>query len=421
MEINKENYEAFLLDLWEGNLSEGHKAILYSFLDKHPELDEGDALALLDDVSLTTPNVEFDQATLDFESINKKNYEFFFIAYLEGDLSTSEIKNVDEFLSHHPELNTKFEQFKKARLTEATYDTLGSVEKEGLDFEQINIHNYEFFFIAYAEGDLSDSQIEQVDRFISDHPELSKEFSQFSLAKLPIDETVYPHKDLLLKDSTPIISIQSRWLIGVAAASVALFFFFSTPFNSVHNKYSQEDEYGLDIDKHEADPFRVKKRELNTQEGVQEYKDNVNISYASSSETKSDQTENQSDSVKNSIDNKSNTQPTVYSRTDIKSNGLSNVVASLNKKKSNPISEDNSREEIVKQEKIPTILEYTTAYLQSKNVLNENGNPNLKGLLNTTLASNNDEQPALETKEESNTKRTIFKLGDFKFERIAKK
>jgi hypothetical protein len=420
MEINKENYEAFLLDLWEGTLSEDQKMLLYSFLDKHPELDEGDALALLDDVSFTKSNAEFDQEAIDFEKINKKNYEYFFIAYSEGDLSKSEMESVDAFLSNHPSLVKKFDQFNKARLTEEEFDTVNGIKKEGLDFENISIENYQFFFIAYAEGDLSSAQTNQVDTFVLDHPELSQEFDQFKRAKLPVEEITFPNKELLLSETTPVISLQSRWLIGIAAASAAVFFWFSSPIQSVDNKYAKNDGTAINIKQHEISSDKTFTSPEKSSSKQDLYKSNSTNSMAQKSgkEIKSEkETHNDIAGIKN-IEIPELKMKSVSS---IKTNQLPDVLASINPKSQNSDNKivPDGNEKI--KEEIPTVLELTTAYLQRKNLLNEDRKPNLKGILNNTLASSNNDQPVLETTEASNSKRTVFKLGDFKVERIAKK
>lgn len=417
MEINKANYEAFLLDLWEGNLSEDQKVLLYSFLEKHPELDEGDALDLLDDVSETIPNVTFDKDALNFENINDKNYEYFFIAYLEGDLSESQMNNVDNFLTDHPGLDKKFDQFKRARLTEENSIVSGSVEKGALQFETINTQNYQHLFVAYWEGDLTTDQMNEVETFVANHSELSKEFDQYKRAKLPFEVIEYPHKGLLFSDSTPVISLQSRWLIGITAAAVALFFLFTSPLNNVENKYSMNGDTKITYDEHESDPFMINQRDkINAPKNKKVERTNL-TQYAKNIEPRSIESKDNT----NTPDNDPKIIVDQQSRVNIKANGFSNVVASLNKKVSNNIEENDPKKEITTQDKIPTILEYTTAYLQRKSVLNEEKKPNLKGLLNSTLASNNNDQPVLETTEGSSSKRTVFKLGDFKFERIAKK
>src|SRR5690554_4081090 len=171
MEINKNNYEAFLLDLWEGTLSEERKVLLYNFLDEHPELNEDDSLNLLSNISIAVPELEFDKSSIDFDQINTKNYEFFFIAYAEGDLSKEEMISVDEFLKENPSLALKFEQFNKS--------------------------------------------------------------------KLPNETILFPNKGKLLLGKTNAIPNRSKhWFIGLVAASIALLFWITSPFQNTPSKYT---------------------------------------------------------------------------------------------------------------------------------------------------------------------------------------
>lgn len=66
-------------------------------------------------------------------------------------------------------------------------------------------------------------------------------------------------------------------------------------------------------------------------------------------------------------------------------------------------------------------MEYTAAYLKRKKVLDSENKPDLKNILNSTLAGVNNDQPVLATNDEGGSKRTVFQLGSFKFEKISKK
>lgn len=45
--------------------------------------------------------------------------------------------------------------------------------------EKINLHNYEAYFLDFAEGNLSDAQIQQMEEFLNLHPELRTELEDF--------------------------------------------------------------------------------------------------------------------------------------------------------------------------------------------------------------------------------------------------
>ena len=105
MHINRENYEAWLLDMMEGELSPEQEEEVRQFLAGNPDLETGTHLL---DMTLIPPEISFPLKE-DVKKggcsceINKGNYEQFCIARIEGDLSASAEKALDDFLSDNPE------------------------------------------------------------------------------------------------------------------------------------------------------------------------------------------------------------------------------------------------------------------------------------------------------------------------------
>jgi hypothetical protein len=104
MHINRENYEAWLLDMIEGELSPEQEEEVRQFLADNPDLEAGTDLL---DTTLMPAEISFPlkedikKGAGSFE-INKGNYEQFCIARIEGDLSASAEKALDDFLSDNP-------------------------------------------------------------------------------------------------------------------------------------------------------------------------------------------------------------------------------------------------------------------------------------------------------------------------------
>ncbi len=105
MHINRENYEAWLLDMTEGELSPEQEEEVRKFLAENPDLETGTDLL---DMTLIPPEISFPlkegvkKGAGSYE-INKGNYEQFCIARIEGDLPASSEKALDDFLSDNPE------------------------------------------------------------------------------------------------------------------------------------------------------------------------------------------------------------------------------------------------------------------------------------------------------------------------------
>ncbi len=105
MHINRENYEAWLLDMIEGELSAEQEEEVRQFLAENPDLETGTDLL---DMTLIPPEISFPlkedvKKGAGSNEINKGNYEQFCIARIEGDLSASAEKTLDDFLSDNPE------------------------------------------------------------------------------------------------------------------------------------------------------------------------------------------------------------------------------------------------------------------------------------------------------------------------------
>lgn len=108
--INVNNYEAYLLDLSEGNLSEDMQMELELFLIQHPELGID-----LSDLSL----ISVDEESVSFEGkqhLKKTETELIsetqFINYIEGLSSDQEKLNVEKSCALNPKLSVELELYK---------------------------------------------------------------------------------------------------------------------------------------------------------------------------------------------------------------------------------------------------------------------------------------------------------------------
>ena len=116
------NYEAFYLDFLEGNLNEEDTALLFAFLDKHPELkEEDDFLEMLTfegEVTLD-PSFVSDLKKTDtlYHAITPNNIEDFIIADLEGQLSTAKKEELTTFLQANNKYVALAETYSKVKVT----------------------------------------------------------------------------------------------------------------------------------------------------------------------------------------------------------------------------------------------------------------------------------------------------------------
>ncbi|MBN1949654.1 MAG: hypothetical protein JW801_00520 [Bacteroidales bacterium] len=120
MKLDRNNYEIFLIDYIDGNLSLDDRRIVERFLAANPDIAEEyentkEAIIESDHIS----SLELDnlyRSFSDLPKINETNFEEFCIAYHEGDLNEEEKGRVDTYLQQNPEAKALFQLHKSIRL-----------------------------------------------------------------------------------------------------------------------------------------------------------------------------------------------------------------------------------------------------------------------------------------------------------------
>ena len=125
MKLDRENYGIFIIDYFDGNLSEAEKEKLLLFLDDNIDLKK--EFKDFGKVTLSKPVITFPEkeklkipiikAT---QLINKDNYESFFILFHDGELKEDEAKELVQFLDQNPHLSGELELFGKILLEKNT-------------------------------------------------------------------------------------------------------------------------------------------------------------------------------------------------------------------------------------------------------------------------------------------------------------
>ena len=119
MEINRNNYELYMIDFLDAKLSAKQQDQLMLFLAENPDLQaEFDLLqnSIIADEVHPIP-FEFKQELKKQEHIQVSLYDELLVAKLEGDLSQNDLAKLDAEMQVYPELQTSFEQFQKTKLS----------------------------------------------------------------------------------------------------------------------------------------------------------------------------------------------------------------------------------------------------------------------------------------------------------------
>jgi uncharacterized protein YbcI len=213
--INIHNYEAFLLDHFEGRLDAASTAELEAFAMAHPMLEIAFGAHSL-------PWLEKDKTGADFKDALKKahTYSDEIIAYLEGMLSPEEKNVFEKKLESDHELSNDVARFRKTILLQDKDEKYPGKEKLYRKAEEAALNNR---YIAYLENMLAPAERRDFEAALQENNELRKEFSNWSKTKLRPDlSEAYPDKPSLKKKSRVIALFSLRTATAVAAAFLLL-------------------------------------------------------------------------------------------------------------------------------------------------------------------------------------------------------
>ncbi|MCI5055868.1 MAG: hypothetical protein MRY83_07150 [Flavobacteriales bacterium] len=113
--INRENYEIFFIDYFEGNLDFETQNLLFKFLDENPDLQQ--EFQEFEPVTLEQETVSLDKSFLKKElKINSSNEDDYIIGLLEDDLSKEERHQIKIYLDENPSKQKKLRQFEHSKV-----------------------------------------------------------------------------------------------------------------------------------------------------------------------------------------------------------------------------------------------------------------------------------------------------------------
>jgi hypothetical protein len=131
--------------------------------------------------------------------INRKNYELYFVDYLDNNLSRGDMLEFMAFLAENPDLEEELNLVKEIKLEPETisYSAKNSLKKINEEVK-ITKEQFEELCIGNIENTLSKEEIILFETQIKLHPELEKEFKLFELSILKPNLTIeFSAKDSL--------------------------------------------------------------------------------------------------------------------------------------------------------------------------------------------------------------------------------
>jgi hypothetical protein len=168
--------------------------------------------------------------------ITRKNYESFFIDYLEGHLDENLIDPLMDFLNRHPDLKEELHLFETITLPEEhlVFQKKEMLKKTVIDEKEKQVAKT----IACMEGDLDPNEKKLFETYLDAHPDLREEYRLFGKTRLIPDLSVkFVDKRKLYHQSA---SAKVLTWVYRAVAIIVLAWGINSVFQSYHNSDNQQ-------------------------------------------------------------------------------------------------------------------------------------------------------------------------------------
>ena len=227
--LGPHNYEAWLLDQLDGQLTAEQERELEAFLIAHPQFRPSDeALPKVDADSARLPDTDRDALKRMLPptgSVNALTLHDHLIARHEGDLNPEQEQALTEFLRSRPTAQRTDRQYAHARITPEpiALSNRGSLHRALPPAGRPTLGDLDDFLVARLEGDLSTEQERALDELFAEHEQARKEWALVKATRIAPETIMFSGKPGL-KRSAKVIAIGAwgkAWRLA-AAASVAL-------------------------------------------------------------------------------------------------------------------------------------------------------------------------------------------------------
>ncbi len=156
------------------------------------------------------------------QTINRNNYEEYFLLYADNELDTAIKLMVENFVQQNADLAVELEmlmqtKFKPEELLFNDKETL--LRTVGTS---INETNYEEYFLLYIDNELSTAKRTEVEKYVLQHPAMQDEFTTLKQSVLPIENIGYGNKEALYKTEKRRTAYFKPWRLAAAAIFIGV-------------------------------------------------------------------------------------------------------------------------------------------------------------------------------------------------------
>ncbi len=155
--------------------------------------------------------------------VNRNNYEEFFLLYADDELNPQQRAEVELFVQQNPDMAAELEIFQQMKLEPE--DGIVFPDKSILfkttDVD-ININNYEEFFLLYIDRELDAAASDKVENFVLQHPRLQEEFTLLKQTVLQPEAITFADKSSLYRKEERKVGYLYFTRVAAAAALIGL-------------------------------------------------------------------------------------------------------------------------------------------------------------------------------------------------------
>ena len=156
------------------------------------------------------------------QTINRNNYEEFFLLYADNELNAETRLAVENFIEQNTDLAVELNMLLK---TKSAPEEIFFTDKDLLlrtEGNSINETNYEEYFLLYIDNELSASKREEVEMYVLQHPKLQKEFTGLKEVILTPEIINYSNKEDLYRTEKRRVVYMRPWRIAAAAIFIGV-------------------------------------------------------------------------------------------------------------------------------------------------------------------------------------------------------
>ena len=178
----------------------------------------------------------------DTNQIHLGNYEEFFILYMDNELTSEQMKMVDEFLASHPDLRGEFEVLMSIKLPSEEF----SINKDELYAGSMKASSFiNEDLLLYMDNELSPDKSKVVELELKSNKEYHFQHQLLLKTKLDASETItYPNKEELYRRTEKVVAFKLWMRVAAAIILVAVlsFFYYKQSSNEVGKEIVKNDK-----------------------------------------------------------------------------------------------------------------------------------------------------------------------------------